>query len=294
MSWSELDIPDPEEEDLYEWTQNKSPIFKFDGLKSLLQKMGYKVDKAEGYKPIDVADVSIEELKNGVIEFTKDGIFINSEGVMRKVFLYKRSYHLLNYGLPRFHIRKCQTIKSFMRNGNSIPEYRRANTDTVWVRDMDDNNRDKKVSNLPLCKFCLEMAQEGFYNMNTTDFVEILKNADESVPEEDVEVDIFGYTKDWEMISQAYRKSHNYTCDKCGIEISDPFDQQYIHTHHINLRKTDNRTANLQCLCIRCHSEVDDFHRERFSSGDQKRQLDEFNRKYPPRRNIIVDEDLPF
>lgn len=294
MSWSELDIPDPEEEDLYEWTQNKSPIFKFDGLKSLLQKMGYKVDKAEGYKPIDVADVSIEELKNGVIEFTTDGIFINSEGVMRKVFLYKRSYHLLNYGLPRFHIRKCQTIKSFMRNGNSIPEYRRANTDTVWVRDMDDNNIDKKVSNLPLCKFCLEMAQEGFYNMNTTDFVEILKNADESVPEEDVEVDIFGYTKDWEMISQAYRKSHNYTCYKCGIEISDPFDQQYIHTHHINLRKTDNRTANLQCLCIRCHSEVDDFHRERFSSGDQKRQLDEFNRKYPPRRNIIVDEDLPF
>ena len=48
MSWSELDIPNPEEEDLYEWTQDQSPIFKFDGLKSLLRYMGYKVDKEEG------------------------------------------------------------------------------------------------------------------------------------------------------------------------------------------------------------------------------------------------------
>ena len=294
MSWSELDIPNPEEEDLYEWTQDQSPIFKFDGLKSLLRNMGFKVDKAEGYKPIDVADVTLEELKNGEIEFTDDGIFVNSDGIKRQIFLYKRSYHLELYGKPRFHIRKCQTITSFMRNGNSIPEYRRANTETVWVRDMDDNNEDKEVSDLPLCKYCLAIAQEGYAGMDTSDFVEILKNAAESMPEEDVEVDIFGYTKDWEMISRAFRDTHNYTCYKCGIEITDPFDQQYIHTHHINLRKTDNRTANLQCLCIRCHSEVDDFHRERFSSGDQKRQLDDFNKKYPPRYNIIVDNDLPF
>lgn len=290
MSWSELDIPDPEEEELYDWTKEETPIFKFDGLKNLLRNLGYQIGEAHGYKPIEVEDVTLEQIRNGEIEFADDGIFVNSDGVRRQIFLYKRSYHLDLYGKPRFHIRKCSTIESFMLADRSIPEYRRANTASVMVRDMDNGNRDTDVSDLPLCKFCLAMAQEGYSGMDTSDFVEILKNAQEAETEEDVEVDIFGYTKGWEMISRQFRQSHNYTCERCGIHIEDPFDQQYIHTHHINSRKTDNRLSNLQCLCIRCHSRVDQYHIERFSHGDQRRQLEEFNRLYPENSNNHFDE----
>ena len=195
--------------------------------------------------------------------------------------IWKRSYHLELYGKPRFHIRKCQTISAFMRANNSIPEYRRANTETVWVHDMDDNMTDKDISNLPLCKYCLKMAQEGYNGMSNNDFVEILKKADIAETQEDIEIDIFGYTKDWETVSRAYRSLHNFTCENCGIEITDAFDQQYIHTHHKNSRKTDNKTSNLQCLCIRCHANVDEFHRKRFDSGANKILLKEFNTKYP-------------
>lgn len=48
------------------------------------------------------------------------------------------------------------------------------------------------------------------------------------------EVDIFGYTKNWEQISKAYRETHNYTCERCGIHIDNPFEQHYIHVHHRN------------------------------------------------------------
>lgn len=279
-----------------DFTIDETPIHSFEGLKSLLANMGYKVGKAQGYKPIEVADVTLEEIKNGTIEFTDDGIFVNTDGTHRQIFLYKRSYHLELYGKPRFHIRKCQTIEAFMRSDNSIPEYRRANTSTVWVHDMDDGMTDKEVGNIPLCKYCLKMASEAYQDMSSDKFVEILKSADKAEGEENVEIDIFGYTKNWEQISRAYRETHCYTCEVCGCHIADPFDQQYIHTHHRNAKKTDNRTSNLQCLCIRCHAGIDKFHEARFNTGANKILLDEFNSKYPPFSNINDEaiDDLPF
>lgn len=260
-----------------------APIHSFNGLKGLLKSMGYNIGKAKGYKPIDIQDVTLEEIKNGTIEFADDGIFVNSRGISTQVFLYKRSFHLARYGKPRFHIRKCKVIESFMHADNTIPEYSRANTATVWVKDMDDRFKDKEVSDLPLCKFCIEMISKDCQLRSSSEFVEILKEAGDVVSEENIEVDIFGYTKDWEMISKAYREMRGYTCEKCGCHISDPFDQQYMHTHHINAHKADNRLPNLQCLCIRCHAAVDEYHKVRFSSGVNKILLDEFNRKYPPK-----------
>lgn len=295
MSWSELDIPTDDELWLEELEMHK-PIHDFGGLKNLLSRMGYKVNKAEGYKPIDVAEVTLEEINSGAIEFTEEGIFVTSEGVRRQVFLYKRDYHLEAYGKPRFHIRKCQVIESFTNGQGRVEHYRRANTDKVWVHDIDDGMIDKEVTALPLCKYCLKMALEAQNGMTTTDFVELLRNADEAEPETDVEIDLFGYTRDWEQISTAYRSTHNYTCEVCGLHITDPFDQHYIHVHHKNGRKIDNRTSNLQCLCLRCHSEVDAHHRERLlGTKAQRLMFSDFEKKYPRIHcSNITDDVLPF
>lgn len=299
MSWSELDIPDPEREEYFDDCANGAPIHSFGGLKSLLSSLGYHIKKAEGYKAIDVADVTLEEIRSGAMEFTDDGIFVTTEGVKRQIFLYKRDYHLELYGKPRFHIRKCQTIQAFMDTAGTIPQYRRANTDTVWVHDIDDGMEDKEITSLPLCKYCLKMVQDAFPSMTTADFVELLKNAEDAEPEGDIEVDIFGYTKDWETISRGFRELHDYTCECCGLHITNPYDQHFIHVHHRNGRKIDNRPSNLQCLCLRCHSEVDDNHRNRLTgSGANRIIFEEFESKFPNSQDYpshhFDDTDLPF
>lgn len=273
-------------------------IYEFDGLKELLTRLGFQVEKSSGgYRAIPVRDVDINDLQNN-IKFKDDGIFVIDEidGKEHQVFLYKRKYHLSEFGKPKYHICKCRTIVDFMNRGSFQTEYRRANTEEVDVIDMDDRNKDKKVNSLPLCKNCVAQMQELYKdvsaNMTSQMFVELLKQLGEDTDQvKEVEVDIFGYTKDWETISRAYRDRENYTCERCGIQITDPFDRQFIHVHHKNGIKTDNRIANLECLCIRCHSQVDKFHSENFSEGGNKILLDEFNKKYPEPNYC---DDLPF
>lgn len=50
------------------------PIYKFEGLKSLLKSMGYRLDKAIGYKPLKIEDVDINDIRKN-IKFTDKGIF---------------------------------------------------------------------------------------------------------------------------------------------------------------------------------------------------------------------------
>ena len=140
-----------------------------------------------------------------------------------------------------------------------------------------------EVSGLQLCGYCSQILASKFENEshNSTDFVGLLKQTENISPNENEEVDIFGYTKNWEQISQAFRHIHKFTCEHCKIQIVNPFDQHFIHTHHKNGNKIDNRESNLECLCIRCHSEIDDHHKLRLNSGANKIILNEFNNKYP-------------
>lgn len=261
----------------------EEPIYDFDGLKSLLKSKGYRIEKAAGYRPIENKDVDLNELRNN-IEFLDDGIFLidGSNGIRQQIFLYKRDYHLEVYGKPRFHIRKCQTIQSFIESGTFRQKYRRANTEVVKVCDMDDGNIDKDVSNLPLCQYCLGMAVDAYAGMTTTDFVGILRSANEESEEytRDEDVDIFGYTRNWEQISRAYREKRNYKCERCGLQITNPFDQYYMHVHHKDGNKTNNRETNLECLCIHCHSNVDETHYRRFHEGANAIILHDFERLY--------------
>lgn len=276
----------------------EEPIYKFEGLKKLLTDKGYIVEEAKGYREIENVEVELDDVRNKM-EFTDEGIFLNDDVTKSKqqIFLYKRDYHLSAYGnkKPRFHTHKCKTIQEFIDNGR-FHDYRRANTDMVMVRDMDDRYIDKKVSSLPLCAYCAKMSIKA-QGKDSSEFVKLLKQAkDAEAPlKKKAEVDIFGYTKDWETISREYRESHNFTCEECGITIEDPFDRQFIQVHHKNGDKTDNNTENLICLCIHCHANVDDTHKKNFKRRANAMLLDEFNRKYGGHRNNGHNHfDLPF
>ena len=53
-----------------------------------------------------------------------------------------------------------------------------------------------------------------------------------------------------------------------------------MHVHHKNGKKADNKEANLQCLCIDCHSKVDNTHKEHWTKGSNKIILNEYIKRY--------------
>ena len=263
---------------------DETPIYDFRGLKALLQRKGIRVGKAEPWREINSEEV---RLKEGKLEFTDDGIYVDDNGIKRQVFLYKRRYKLQQYGKPRYHVCKCSTIEEFLVNDRDIPEYRSANVDTVKVLNWDNFNKEEEVSNLPLCKNCAAKLYK-YRNMDSSEFAEILRNAASAKepPKTKVEVDVNGYTKDWQIISSSFREKHNYTCEKCKVQVS-PLDSAFMNVHHKNGDKTDNRSSNLQCLCVKCHSEVDATHIHNFSTPSKRLLIKLFEEKYK-------NNDLPF
>lgn len=260
---------------------DEKPIYNFGKLKTTLIEEGFQVEKAEAYRAIKPVDVSIEDIKNGTIEITSEGIFFKTkDGRKHPGFMYKRKYRLARYGKPRFHIRNCTTIQEFKSSGSFESEYRWANEQIIPVIDMDDNNIDKVIQNLPLCKNCahiLRSNQADIYTDNE-DFVNELKKV--SVQDILTDVDILGYTREWQSISLNFREKRNYTCEHCGLQITNEFDKGYIHCHHRDGDKTNNDERNLECLCVLCHSHVDKIHQEHFSSGANATTLRIFCKKY--------------
>lgn len=260
-----------------------NPICEFPLTKAALLRRGIVVEQVTGgYSVVKSTDVIFKDGK-GNVEFRNDkgenGIFIKSgNGGYRQVFMYKRDYHLYRYGSPRYHICQCDTIQEFMQSGGFRDHYRYANTDEVSVLDLDSGRREVLVNDLKLCAYCGNMLGSKFYKgMPLEDFVNVLKKAGEADREKtSQEVDIFGYVKEWQNISEAKRELENYTCEKCGYQAASMFDRRFIHVHHIDGDKLNNDASNLQCLCIRCHANIDDRHRKNFSAGAQADMLREY------------------
>lgn len=261
---------------------DEDPIYDFNSLKEFLKKRGYTLGTREAYEPFTPEDVKPQDLANGSMTFTNEGIFVKgSDSVERQVFLYKKDYRLETYGKPRYHICKCDTIETFINSGGFQQHYVRANSEPVPVIDLDNGRSLVKISALPLCNNCRRIIM-GYGNITSTEFVNLLKSANDKEREDisEVETDLFGYTKDWDNVSRQYREKHNYTCENCGLEISNEYDRQYMHVHHISGVKVNNRESNLKCLCLYCHAHVDDNHFRRLTTGANKYVYEDFVKKY--------------
>ena len=232
-------------------------IYSFAGLKKLLISMGYNVRSTSGYKIMKTVDIGRAEIRNVIMK--DDGIYYRDEdGELRKIYMYKRNYKLTEHGKPRFHIRQCETIRSFMMMGTFNQEYRGANIEAVKVRDKDNFDKETTVTELPLCTYCWKMAQDEFpYKINSCEYVAKLKAEGEPLEkEDDVEVDFRGYTKNWCKIQSDYMAQKNYTCESCHITMKTPFDYHFLRVYHKNGEKTDNREGNLVCLCPECYEKI--------------------------------------
>ena len=95
-------------------------------------------------------------------------------------------------------------------------------------------------------KIVREFNIREFLENYETDF-DILPSRKDTDPPND-------YTDNWEKISTEYKKEKNWTCEfeDCGVNLRKH--KRYLHCHHKNHVRNDNRSGNLQALCVLCHA----------------------------------------
>ena len=198
-----------------------------------------------------------------------NGSYIYREGENEYyMFAYLKRYATKEYDdLPRYHITSCPNLQTY--TGYSF-----ANEMPVEIY-CKDQHRDIGKKNLDLCKDCHnEINYFSLGDAETNWFDVILKKAENrNYKQEDRRRDC--YTKDWKQISKAYRYKKGFICEVCGIDLSNKSYQYFCEVHHKN-KKTDNSLEDLECLCIKCHSEKDKTHIENYSSGNNKKKLNLF------------------
>lgn len=220
-------------------------------------------------------DLTHEE-QAGNISYRNNGIYLVSNGQEYKGYIYlKYKVQIHKYGYPKFHITKCRTLEKAIQNGEFLNRYYWHNSNTVSIEDRPSSIIHKDI-NLELCGYCKSYnspsSTQKFYN-------ELEEENEDFNQQQNVEVDIFGYVREWQGISRNYKMKKNYTCEKCNIQMSGN-DKRYIHTDHKNGDKTRNVEINFECLCILCHCYKDELHRENFGKRRMKRELKSFTDKF--------------
>lgn len=198
-----------------------------------------------------------------------------------KLFVYK-GFHVLVYirdqyfkGFNKlfeykFHICSCKTIEEMM-NANRFARYvvstRNDGMFVINTYDIEGGNRieNAKVVRLNVCKNCLmELKYKGycdhhkdrqiyksfsideFFRKYASEFKKKPQYTDRDAPTNE-------YSKNFEQISYSFRDLNDWHCSNCQVNLRN--DKNLLDTHHINGIKSDDSLDNLQCLCIRCHSE---------------------------------------
>ena len=250
-------------------------LYQFEKLARRMDEWGFpELESGSGFRSIRT-DFK-QAFDAGKIEFRDDGIYLLHDGQEWKGYMYMPTYRVQWYSqVSRFHLKRCSVIDDFISGGMFRTYYQWSNNKTNDIEDRDTNETHSEQT-LQLCSRCRE---EIFDNIeDTEDFFDTLET--EEVEETSKEVDIFGYDREWQRISRAYRKKMNYTCEECGIEIPDRTGYRYLHTHHISGDKTNNRESNLECLCVLCHAYKDIRHEENFDRKRMKNEIRAFINKY--------------
>jgi len=250
-------------------------LYKFETLDQKMDDWGFPKLQSESGFQIIRTDFE-QAYKAGNIRFGEDGIYLQREGKEYRGYMFIKEPWITKYNsYPKFHLTRCKTIDEFIRNGRFKIRYEWANSN---VNDLIDKTT-KKIFKDEVLEYCNNCKRKIFNEIkDTNDFFETLDTKE--IEETTTEIDIFGYDRNWSKISRAYRKKMNYTCEECGIEIHERSDQRFLHTHHINGDKTNNRESNLECLCVLCHAYKDIQHEENFNRRKMKSEIKSFISKY--------------
>ena len=210
--------------------------------------------------------------------FDLSGILIHAG---RPVFAYIRDHIWGDFPADpaerkKIHFTVCSTLKDMKRSGR-FERYRLTNRDDnrylVDVRGEFGKTKELNGQILYPCKKCLENVRYHCYTrdrgfMSDSGRAKIVREFDAKEAFRLLwrHFDMFqrqarglksatqptGYAANFRAISRAFRRSRNFTCEQCGVQLS--AHQGLVDTHHISGDKSNNRYDNLRCLCKLCHA----------------------------------------
>ncbi|WP_194866729.1 HNH endonuclease [Pseudoalteromonas sp. PPB1] len=193
-------------------------------------------------------------------------------------------------GAKRLHVAECKTLEN-MRNQGRFERYHVTNDISGRYPVLGHHHYRSDVvegkADLGVCKNCLKILNYKGYSdhshlekskiyldFNLAEFFETYSSYFKHYPTQ--KKSIGSYTKDWEQVSVNYRQQQNYTCEQCGVALSDH--KRLLHTHHINGVKIDNALNNLKALCVDCHTKQPN-HDHMFVSHEDRLLINQLRRE---------------
>lgn len=240
-------------------------IIDMSGIEKLVQSKGAVVNPRFSIDLSNANTVAILskgiEVKDSDIDWSKD-CFLHDGKV---VFLHIKdnlstSYnHLNNPGkLKRYHFWNCSTLEDMKARGKNDKYVFSRSNEPIFIVNTKYRSNDKRK--LYPCNNCIQQSKirniinirNGFpSHEQILNFIKE-KEIDMKVNHKSQYAASTGYSDSWHDISYQLRKSKNWSCSKCKVELSKY--KHYLDAHHKNGIKSDNRPANLSVLCRVCHS----------------------------------------
>lgn len=251
-------------------------LYTFIRLSDKLTELGYPPATESGFRVIK-RDLTEEE-QAGRIEFKEEGIYLAVDGEEYRGYMYLKFPDVARFGLPKFHITNCQTVVTQRQSGTFDGRYFWHNSDTVTIEDRRTGITHNDIP-LDLCGNCRRQLLITQYS-DTEGFYNLLDAQESSEFRQEVAVDIFGYTLDWQQISRQFRRENDYKCECCQFQVEAVADRRFIHVHHRNGDKLNNRRSNLESICVLCHSYKDATHEQNFERRRMQAEVKLFVNKH--------------
>jgi hypothetical protein len=247
----------------------------FNGLRN---KMGAPLIERFGAQHV-VTEIDlpvIDRLQGAGIDVTAEQIQVLNDGTLAykgyRVLVYIRDVPSIgNRGsMPKYHFAHCRTLETMYRNQRS-ERYVVAISDSGFfhVNVMDSGIKSEPVR-LDVCQNCLAHIRWKGFDMQMARPSRLSIVSQFRLPEffDKYPKDLFAvtpkhswdtapintYTPDWLEVSAKTRSQRGNTCEKCSIILAGVA-SKYLHVHHRNGQKHDNKDANLAVLCIACHAD---------------------------------------
>ncbi|MGF6610458.1 hypothetical protein OKW45_005380 [Paraburkholderia sp. WSM4175] len=269
-------------------------------LNALRQKMGAPLSVSFvpdlRFKEIDLP--VLERLQKTGVDVKFDEVEVLSDGTLAykgyRVLLYIRDISSIGHqeDMPRYHLAYCRTLDKMRRNSR-FDRYVVANGESgkFQVNVIENGIRTQHVR-LNVCQNCLDqihwdgfamkMPREGrlalvsrfalpdFFKKYSRDLMAVRpKHTSDTAPLND-------YSQDWSEVSERTKRQRGYRCGKCSTMLRQT-DSKFLHVHHRNGQKHDNRDSNLDVLCIGCHAE-EPMHGHMKNLPDYRTYMDRYRR----------------
>lgn len=242
-----------------------------------LDDIDTQLSKPEGIELTDLSQLQIDKI-TGIFDYHgRNAVLYIPDHSYWNIFEQVLSGNL-NKG-RRFHLTFCSKLKKMKNIGRFEKYHVNQNKETLFQ--IVNSNNETAITPLWVCKCCLEQLNYKNYNnrkkhqnniRDEFDFNEFLQEYTTNFNElpNYVGQDKGGYTSDWVSISTLYRASKNYTCENCGVNLTNR--KGLLHTHHKNGVTHDNRPSNLKAVCVLCH--YDEPHHGHMSAIAEKARGD--------------------